>query len=113
MPRASGRRQGYRGRSKKRDANESEIIQKLESYPGVEVVQLDKPCDLIVGFEGRNHMLEVKNPEGKNTLGDEQVEFIDAWPGAPIHIVRNADEALIAIGIVSSRLAIIPAVAQR
>jgi len=98
MPRASGRRSGYRLRNAKRDANEPEIIEALEAA-GAEVVQLDKPCDLLVGFEKVTHLMEVKNPDGANRIEKDQAEFFAAWPGSPIHIVRTPKEALAIVGV--------------
>ena len=37
--------------------------------------------------------MEVKNPDGKNALTKDQVEFIARWPGK-IHVVRSAEEAI-------------------
>ena len=98
--------QGYRGRKKKRDANEPEIVAALEAIPGVMVIPLDRPVDLLVGYNGINHLLEVKNPEGKNRLEPDQLEFIHDWPGREVVVVRTVDEALNAIGANVSSLAV-------
>lgn len=91
--------QGYGGRKKKRDANELEIVQALENIPGVMVVPIDKPVDLLVGYNGNTFLLEVKNPDGKNKLEPDQVDFIEEWPGDTVHVVRTIDEALTALGV--------------
>ena len=44
----------------RRDANEKEIIQALESI-GCTVYRLDSPVDLLVGYRARNILLEVKD----------------------------------------------------
>lgn len=89
---------GYTERNKKRDANESEIIEALESV-GASVVQLNRPIDLLVGFQGINHMIEVKNPKGKNRITPGQQEFADSWKGRPPVFVTDANQALAAIGM--------------
>lgn len=40
--------------------------------------------------------MEIKNPDGKNTLTKDQIEFIARWPGK-IHIVRSPEEAVAAV----------------
>lgn len=105
----SGRKyakQGYTARKKKRDANELPIVQALEAIPGVMVVPLDRPVDLLVGFQGVTHLLEVKNPEGKDRIEDSQEAFIKEWSGGHVHIVRNEAEAIRAIGASVSALAV-------
>lgn len=105
----SGRKyahQGYKGRRKKRDANELEIVQGLEAHPDVTVVPLDKPVDLLVGYAGRTFLIEVKNPDGKDKLEPDQVEFLEWWRGAPVSVVRTLDEAKRAIGLGASSLSL-------
>ena len=96
----------YNRRNKKRDANEPEIFEALDALPGCHPIRLDKPVDLLVGYGGRTYLLEVKNPEGKNRLEPDQVKFIDDWPGSPVSVVHNPNEALVAIGHAVSGLAI-------
>lgn len=89
---------GYKGRAKKTDANEKAIIKGLEAIPGCLVVPIGKPVDLLIGYNGKTFLVEVKNPEGKNKLEPAQVEFINEWKGGEIGVVRTLDEALVAIG---------------
>jgi len=91
-------RMGRAGRAKKRDANEAEIISALEAA-GASVVPLDKPVDLLVGISGVDLLLEVKNPDGKNQITDEQRGFIDEWRGRRPVVVSSVQEALLAIGV--------------
>lgn len=95
-----------RMRAKKRDDNEKGIVDALEAIPGCMVVPLDKPVDLLVGYAGITHLLEVKNPDGANRIEPAQQEFFDEWPGRPVTVVRSVDEALAAIGFSTSSLAI-------
>lgn len=85
-----------------RDRNEPPIVRALEGI-GASVFRLDRPCDLLVGYRGRNHLLEVKAPLGPrggasgSPLTPEQVEFQRTWRGS-VAIVRSPGEALEAIG---------------
>lgn len=77
-------------RANKRDANERDIINALEAI-GCVVVQLDKPVDLLVGYQARNYLIEVKGARGK--LTPEQKYFMRTWKGQ-VRVVRDAEEAL-------------------
>lgn len=102
----------YGHRAKQRDANEAGIVGALRAA-GAVVQPLEQGGgvpDLLVGYQGRTFLLEVKNPESKfsirggrrtkdrGTLRATQVKWIAAWKGAPVVDVINADEALSAIG---------------
>lgn len=78
-------------RAAKRDKNEREIIQVLRAM-GASVVQLDDPSvpDLLVGFAGRNFLMEVKTETGK--LTPSQVQFFDKWKGRA-YVVRGSGDA--------------------
>lgn len=76
--------------ARKRDANEKPIIVALKRA-GASVLQLDK-FDLLVGFQGRDHKMEVKVDGEK--MRPRQREFAESWQGAPIHEVHNEQEAL-------------------
>jgi hypothetical protein len=88
-------------RAKRTDANQSAIIAVLREV-GATVVDLSavgKGCpDLLVGHRGVTYLLEVKNVKGKNKTTPDQDVFYAWWRGAPVTIVRTADDALIAIG---------------
>lgn len=53
--------------------------------------------DLLVGFNGKNFLLEVKAKTG--ILSDEQKKWHLNWTGAQVHVVSDELEALIAIGL--------------
>lgn len=88
-------------RAKRTDANQSAIVAVLREV-GATVVDLSavgKGCpDLLVGFRGVSYLLEVKNVKGRNKTTADQDVFYAWWRGAPVTIVRTADEALQAIG---------------
>jgi hypothetical protein len=81
-----------------RDTNEKAIIEALVAI-GCTVFQLDRPCDLLVGYRGRNFLLEVKLPLGPrggishSKPNDDQVEFDRTWRGQ-FEIVRTPEEAI-------------------
>lgn len=85
--------------SAKRDGNESEIKDALRTA-GCTVVELsvEGVCDLLVGLNGINYLIEVKN--GKNDLTDAQIKFFEEWEGQ-CAVVRTIDEALQVIGRIS------------
>ena len=95
--------------AKRRDANEPIVIAALEAV-GAAVVQLDGDGlpDLLVAYRGALHLVEVKNPASKNGqhyatdgLTKAQVKWFAEWRdkgGNAPHVVKNADEALRAIG---------------
>lgn len=83
----------------KRDKNESEIVTALRSAgASVFICSGVGLPDLVVGFRGTTHLLEVKSTKGKLTV--DQVDSHSAWQGSPIHIVRNVEQALISIGAI-------------
>lgn len=89
-------------RAKRTDANQASIIAVLREV-GATVVDLSavgKGCpDLLVGHRGVTYLLEVKNVKGRNRLTPDQDVFYAWWRGAPVTIVRTADDALSAIGV--------------
>lgn len=78
--------------AKRRDANEPEIVKALRDV-GATVIELDK-FDLLVGFQGRDYKIEVKNPDGLNKLTEIQIDIIENWRGSPLHVVRSVEEAI-------------------
>lgn len=58
--------------------------------------------DLIVGFQGVVHLMEVKNPKtkyGRKGLSATQLHWAAEWKGGPVHLVRSEMEALGVLGI--------------
>ena len=80
----------YRAHNAKRDANEGEIVKALRDI-GCDVHSLDQPLDLLVGYRGRNYLIEVKMPKGKLTEG--QQEFSETWRGQ-FAVVRSPEQAI-------------------
>jgi hypothetical protein len=93
---------------KRRDACEAIIVTALRAV-GASVQQLDGAGlpDLLVGYEGRTYLLEVKDTHGKQGRGmkktatglrETQERWWASWRGATPIVVTTADEALVAIG---------------
>lgn len=74
----------------KRDENEPEIIEAL-IRAGATVCPLDKPCDLIVGYQGKNKLFELKVRGGK--LTPQQLEFQKVWEGQ-YAVIWSIEDAL-------------------
>lgn len=87
-------------RAARRDGNESEIIEALQAV-GCSVLQLDE-IDLVVGWRGRNFLLEVKMPKRRRKLRPIQERLSFDWRGQ-YSIVTSVDEALAAVGALGSR----------
>ena len=86
---------GLRRYANKRDASEPIIVEIFQRC-GATVERLDRPVDLLVGYLGVTHLVEVKTPGtqyGKK-LGDGQQAWADAWRGSQVHVVRSADDAI-------------------
>lgn len=91
-------------RAAKVDANQPDIVARLRDV-GASVQPLHavgKGCpDLLVGFRGVNHLLEVKDgslPPSARKLTEAQAEWHPAWRGNVV-VVNNVAEAMKAIGV--------------
>lgn len=81
-------------RAAKRDASEPEIVTALEQC-GFSVFRLNEPCDLLVGFRGKNYLVECKTngtSYGKD-LNSNQQAFNDFWRGGKMVRLGSALEA--------------------
>lgn len=92
-------------RASRIDRNQPDIV---KAYRGVgATVELTHAVgkgfpDLVVGFRGMTHLVEVKDgekPPSARKLTPDQVEWHAAWKGSPVHVVKNVDEALAVLGI--------------
>ena len=84
------------------DGNQAEIVKTLRGLKGCCVQIVGQPYDLLVGFRGSWHLLEVKDPSKPiqgQALKPAQLETLaKIRNAAPLHVVRTPDEALCAIG---------------
>ena len=86
---------GLKRYANKRDTNEPAIINALEAI-GCTVLQMDTPCDLLVGRGGTNILIEVKNAAlstSHRQLTPSQVEFHKFWNGQ-INVCETFEEAI-------------------
>ncbi len=80
------------------DANQAEIVDALRKVGAtVQLLhQVGAGCpDILAGFRGQNHLLEIKTADGR--LTGDQAEWLLVWRGQ-VAIVRTPEEALVAIG---------------
>ena len=80
------------------DDNQHELIEALKKI-GAKCYFIGKPVDLLVGFRGRNSLIEVKRPDKRgqqSKITQEQKDFIATWPGE-VHICHTIDEAIAAV----------------
>lgn len=72
------------------DRNHKAIVSALEAV-GMSVEPLGRPLDVLVGYGGRNWLIEIKQPKGK--LRASQERFLAKWRGHA-EVIRSVDEAL-------------------
>lgn len=80
------------------DRNQAEIMAALKRI-GADVLYIGSPVDLLVGYRGRNELLEVKDgtkPPSARALTTAEAEFINRWRGT-VYIVASVDEAIRAV----------------
>ncbi len=84
-------------RAARRDANEQEIIDALEAIgASVQTISERGVPDLLVGYRGRNWLIEVKDgskPPSKRKLNAEQEQWHRAWRGQ-VRVVSSVDAAV-------------------
>jgi len=66
------------------DANQREIIRAAEKM-GASVIDLSQVGggipDILIGYRGKNYLIEIKNPETGGCLSDKQSSFVDNFRG--------------------------------
>lgn len=82
-------------RAARTDDNQEAIVKALRQI-GVAVEIIKQPVDLLIHHRGVTSVMEVKNPDGRDELTKDQVEFIARWPGT-VHVVRSVEEAMRAV----------------
>jgi len=84
--------------AKRVDAVQPEIVAALRQI-GASVTSLHAighgVCDILVGYQGVNYLLECKSPRGRFTA--DELYWHALWKGR-IGVVRSVEEALAAIG---------------
>ena len=86
--------------AKRKDANQGAIVDALRKI-GATVKVMHTPLDLLVGYRGRNYLLEVKHARNKTGKGrgelsqltPAQIKFVNEWRGQYTK-VYTPDEAI-------------------
>ena len=79
------------------DENQPTIVEALEAVgASVQTLGGKGVPDLLVGFDGKNYLLEVK--PSKKSLNDDQEQWHSKWVGQVV-VVRTVAEAFNAIGL--------------
>lgn len=87
-------------RARRADGNQKALVEQMRSIPGLSVVHTHTVGkglpDLILGYKGRNYLVEVKDPSqppSKRKLTPDEVEFHESWTGS-IHIVEKIEDVI-------------------
>jgi hypothetical protein len=83
-------------RAAKRDDNEQEIVKALRKA-GAYVAYITEPADLLVGYQGRTMILEVKDgnkPPSARKLTPNEQKFHDEWTGGELYVITSVEDAL-------------------
>lgn len=78
------------------DANQQQIVSALRAA-GAYVWVIGLPVDLLVGYNGRTYLVEIKDGP-KKALTRLQQDFFGNWIGGSLHRINGPDEALRMIG---------------
>lgn len=106
VARANAMRNGRLSGGGNLDRNHHAIVDALRKVGAsvASLASLGNGCpDIVVGFRGRNFVIEIKNPDtayGKKGLNEMQQQWADTWRGSKVIVVRTPLEALQAIGAV-------------
>lgn len=79
------------------DANQQQVVSALRAA-GAYVYIIGLPVDILVGYEGKTYLVEIKDGP-KKTLTRLQQDFFANWCGGGLHRIDNAEEALRMIGV--------------
>lgn len=77
------------------DANQAEVVAYLRAQ-GASVYLVKLPVDLLVGFNGKTALVEVKNPNsayGKKGANPNQADWMASWQGGTVALVDGIDAA--------------------
>ena len=76
------------------DANQRDIVRLLEQIPDVTVYVVGKPVDLLVGYQAKNYLFEIKDGNKKDyehKYTDEQRDFLRDWKGQ-VRVAKSFEE---------------------
>ena len=80
------------------DANQPQIVEDLRKagFSVKPVHQLKGFCDIVVGYQGRNYLFEIKDPNqppSKRVLTDDEFKFHSEWKGQ-VNVAMSADDII-------------------
>jgi len=79
------------------DANQAKVVETLRQA-GAYVWVIGLPVDLLVGYNGRTYLVEIKNGPTK-ALTRLQQDFFGNWIGGSLHRIDGPEDALRMIGM--------------
>ena len=79
------------------DANQAKVVETLRQA-GAYVWVIGLPVDLLVGYNGRTYLVEIKNGPTK-ALTRLQQDFFGNWIGGSLHRINGPEDALRMIGV--------------
>ena len=85
------------------DANQEQVVSALRSA-GARVWVIGLPVDLLVGYQGKLALMEVKDgakPPSKQRKTALQAQFFAEWADMPISLVDGPEAALRALRVLS------------
>ena len=87
-------------RAAKVDSNQADIVGKLRKIPGISVAVTSAIGngfpDIVVGFRGRSHLIEIKDgakTASRRKLTPDEIKFKDKWTGC--YFVGNSFDEII------------------
>jgi len=78
---------GYNRQTAKVDSNHPQIVKELRKLKGItvrSVATIKNFLDVIVGYDGKNYLFEIKDPEkppSQRKLTEGEKKFMDEWTG--------------------------------
>jgi len=76
----------------RRDIAEAGVVDALKAI-GCDVICIGEPVDLLVGFQARNYLIEVKTPGESYKGTKKQQDWIKGWRGQ-VRTVETPEEAI-------------------
>lgn len=90
-------------RAGRTDANQREIVDALRKAGASVHVTSSLGGgfpDLVVGFRGKNYLMEIKRPKpGEPLLTEDETAFLEAWEGQA-YVVTSVRQALAMLGAI-------------
>ena len=94
-----------KGYGSRKDDNHKEIVEAL-TKAGAYVLDMSHVGrgfpDLIVGFQSKTFLMEIKNPKtsyGRKGLNTNQLKWKESWTGGSYFVVDSIESGLSAIGV--------------